>query len=763
MPYTRFVAGDGDREGMYRELLERAPDGIAIVADGAVVYANRRLAEMTGRELHEVLGTPFLDYIAPEERAAVGDAYRRRIAGDRVPPAYEVHLICKDGSLLLVENTSSLATFEGRPTAMAFIRDVTERKAAANALRERDELVRALVETSQDWIWAIDLGGVHTYSNPAVQQILGYPAESLVGNSSLDLMHEDDRRRIEAALPQWIAEGRGWKNELIRWRHQDGNWRYLESTAVPIFSADGKLEGFRGVDRDVTERRRAEAERTRLVAAVDQADSAIAIADLERLVRYVNAAFERCTGYSTEDALGQHPFMLEGGPEDEVLIEMAWRDIHLGRGWHGTLVNQRRDGTLYRADTTYTPVRGEGGDVSHCVIAVRDVTREHELQTQLRRAQKLEAIGTLAGGIAHDFNNILAGITGFAELARDDAGGNREVVASIDEVLRAADRARQLVMKMSTFSRQREIERRPVRIRDVVQEALALLRASIPSTIEMRIELARDCGLVLAEPTSLQQIVMNLCTNAYHAMRGRPGWLEIALVPTDITAADAQRHIDLAPGRHIRLSVRDTGTGMDPDTIHRVFEPYFTTKEPGEGTGLGLAVVHSIVHQLGGAILVDSELGRGSSFAIYLPAWQAEAPKAAAPILSWEQLRGDERVLVVDDERAVRVAFEAGLARLGYCVAASADGPRALELVAADPTRFDVIVTDLTMPKMTGVELALQVRALRADLPVVLCTGSGERPSAAELGTAGIRIVAAKPLTRRELAHKVREALDGPA
>jgi signal transduction histidine kinase/ActR/RegA family two-component response regulator len=381
-----------------------------------------------------------------------------------------------------------------------------------------------------------------------------------------------------------------------------------------------------------------------------------------------------------------------------------------------------------------------------------------QLAEQFRQAQKMEAIGTLAGGIAHDFNNIIAAISGYTELAKLELGDAHPVVNHLDAVLTGSSRAASLVRQIMAFTRQQEHERHPIQLRHVVNEALNLLRASIPSSIDFDIDLDRDLPTVLADATQIHQVVMNLCTNAWHAMKDRPGKLTVRLELWTVDAEFAEIHPGLKCGRCVRLSISDTGHGMDQATQARIFEPFFTTKAPGEGTGLGLAVVHGVVQSHDGVVTVYSRPGEGTIFRIYLPATAVKATEVVSDGTLAPRGQG-QRVLFVDDEEPLALMGQMVLVRLGYAVEACTDPKRALELVRTHPARYDLVITDLAMPGLTGTQLAQELLAIRGNLPIVLCTGFAATLTAGRINSIGVREVLLKPLSVQALGLAVSRVL----
>ena len=382
------------------------------------------------------------------------------------------------------------------------------------------------------------------------------------------------------------------------------------------------------------------------------------------------------------------------------------------------------------------------------------------LEVQLRQAQKMEAIGTLAGGIAHDFNNILAAIIGYAELAKDDIPADSPSSAMIDEVLKAGNRAKELVKHILSFSRKTGQERIPIQIHHIVNEALKLLRATIPTTIEIRRHIDSHCGNILADPVQMHQVLMNLCTNAAHSMEEKgEGVLEIRLEGDRLTADDLATEPTLTPGPYVRLSVSDTGTGIDKNHIDRIFDPYFTTKDVGKGSGMGLAVVHGIVKNHEGMLIVKSKVGEGTTFTVYFPRVEDEVRLESED--TGPPCGGTERILMVDDEEAMVDMTRRNLENLGYSVVTKTSSVAAYELFRSRPEAFDLVITDQTMPKLAGDQLSMKLMNIRPDIPIILCTGFSSKIDKERAEAVGIRAFAMKPVALKEFSKTIRQVLDG--
>ena len=397
------------------------------------------------------------------------------------------------------------------------------------------------------------------------------------------------------------------------------------------------------------------------------------------------------------------------------------------------------------------------GKAYKCAVA-RDISQRKRLESRLQQAQKMEAIGTLAGGIAHDFNNILSPIIGFTELLQEDLPKNSLEQDSIREILQAALRAKDLVKQILTFSRQNAQELKPVKVQSILKEALKLLRSSIPRTIDIQTDIDPHCGVIIADSTQIHQIIMNLATNAYHAMQRAGGQLKVTLKQKDI-ASNPMGFSELAAGKYAVLKVIDTGTGIDKGVMGKIFDPYFTTKAQEQGTGLGLSVVQGIVKSCNGHIHVYSEPEKGTEVHIYLPIMKKTVHATPQSIIKPVQ-GGTERILLVDDEEGIVKMVQQMLERLGYQVISHTRSPEALKVFKANPNQFDLIISDMTMPQMTGLELANEIKRLRPDIPFIICTGFSEQINGDIYKELGIQSFLTKPVIKKEMAQAIRNALD---
>ena len=550
---------------------------------------------------------------------------------------------------------------------------------------------------------------------------------------------------------------------IDEYHRADGKTLFFHVVKSPVFDSDHRITGTQGIVVDITEHRQAEAalreseERFRQIA--ENITEVFWMTDPRTgTMLYVSPAYVAIWGRSRESLYESPQRWLEAiHPEERERVRAAAQTQADGL-YDESYRIVRPDGSQRWIRDRAFPIRNQEGRVYRMVGTAEDITDRRRLEEQFREAQKLEAIGTLAGGIAHDFNNILTAISGFAELAKLTSEGNREACEHIDSVLTASWRAASLVRQILSFSRRDDQQRHPVQLNQALVEPLKLLRATIPSIIEFDIELAPNLPSVLADTTQIHQGVLNRGTNAWQAMKPRAGRLHVQLAKVEVDALMAGSNPRLREGEYVRLTVTDTGRGMDRETQARIFEPFFTTKPPGEGTGLGLSVAHGIILGHDGAITVYSELGRGTTFHVYFPVHAAESFETVEGPANVPRGRG-ERVLFVDDEKPLAELGHRMLEHLGYEVESTSSVLAALDRVRADPRGFALVITDLTMPVMTGLDFAVELLALRPDLPIILTTGFNAGLTAARVRELGIRELLLKPHSLQSLGVAAHRAL----
>jgi PAS domain S-box-containing protein len=616
-----------------------------------------------------------------------------------------------------------------------------------------------LLDLSHDAIFLRDNEGRISYWNEGAEDTYGFTRDEAIGNTIQDLLKTKAEIPIQDIVDTVKHNGR-WEGELTHVGKNGQEVTVHSRWALRVNEAGGPYE-IMEVNRDITLRKQAEnalrESEERYRVAIESASDGIALVKKDFHV-FVNRRFAEIFGYDDPLEIIEKPLSLTVHPDDLDMVS----EINLMRQMGEPVPSRyefkgiKKDGSLRIMEVSAARTNYRGEPVS--LAYLRDITDYKNLHDQLRQSQKMEAIGTLAGGIAHDFNNILAAIMGFAEMIEEDIPLGKPKVEHVQRVIHAASRGKELVQQILAFSRKAEYARYPVSLSAIAKETSQLLRASIPTTIDIILDLTATSDTILATPVEVQQILMNLVANAAHSMREKGGILHISIKDMYIDSQSPVLEGEMVPGEYAELVVSDTGTGMARDLMERIFEPFFTTREVGQGTGMGLAVVYGIVKGLHGSIRVESEPGVGSTFTIFFP--KARVDLVANQPVS-EQTQGNgERVLFVDDEEFLTEWGKDILERLGYEVMATNDSVEAFEAFTYDPSLFDVVVTDQTMPGLTGLQLARECLRVRPDIPIILCTGHSDSITPDTLKEGGIRELLMKPLVRKELAQAIHRVLN---
>ena len=787
-----------ESEARFRTLSSAAFEGIVISEHGRVLDANDQALAMLNVGRAELIGRAVLDFVAPDSRAMVAEAVS---AGEE--KVYEHQLQRKDGTVFTAEANARAMQFGGRRVRITALRDITERKQVEKEKGIEKKVLESLArggplpEILTGFVLAyeellpgmrgsvllLDLDGRHLRHGAAphlppdyCQAIDGVEIGPQVGSCGT-AAYTRKSTMVEdiAGDPLWSD----FKN-LALMHGLSACW------SVPIQGAADRVLGTFAFYSDVPraalpgemallergaqlaslaiERQQTDSALEKMRFSVDRAGDSIFWIGRDGSILYANKAACTDRGYSSEELLGMKIFDLDADYQPGV-----WRLHFEELKSRGTITLETRhrtkEGRVFPIEVNANYVSIDGQEFNFATV--RDISARQQaeaerlgLEGQLRQSQKMEAIGTLARGIAHDFNNILAGIYGFTSLAQTAAKGNRELQEYLHEISRAGNRAAGLVRQILAFSRAQggDQTHAPVQLGGVVLEVVKLLRAARPSTIELTTELAPDLPAVLGNESQLHQVLMNLGTNALQAMADRGGRLSIRLDLVDVDEALVQALPDLQPGSCLRLTVSDTGHGIDAAIQQRVFEPFFTTKGPGEGSGLGLSVVYGIVRHHHGGIRLTSEVGRGTTFEIFLPAAAAQPPPEPAAVATAPGGHG-ERILFVDDEESIARVVKLALSQLGYLVESETAVMAALARLEREPQGFDLVVSDQTMPGVTGLEFSERVRQVRPDLPVVLASGYSAALTAESIQAAGVREVLAKPYSMEDLARAIRRHL----
>jgi PAS domain S-box-containing protein len=757
----RAEAALKESELKYRTLSEGSLTGISIHQDDKYVYVNDIFAKMHGYTPEELIGRKkHYELIHPDQRETIKERSFKRLRGEEVPKRYEIKRLTKDGQVVWHEIiVSDPITYQGKPAVMGHEIDITERKLAEEALRESEERYKNVVDSSLSAIVLYRQEEI-LFANKPFYDIFEYEPEDLENLVVNDLLapeaaaevEDRRRRRMAGEIDQaavYESKGKRKNGETFDMEISVCATHYLgESCCIASLS-------------DISERKRSDEARreseSRFRTLFDLSPQPVAVVEMEtgRLID-VNDKYCELMQYDKTELIGRNTI-------DLGLLSKADRDLYLdrmrrtGEVWDMEIDYTVKDGSVINILVFSKLIRISGQDLT--VTVLFDITERKWLESQLQQAHKMEAVGTLAGGIAHDFNNILGIIIGNAELAIDDVPEWNPARHNLEEVRKACIRARDVVRQILTFSRQASPQLKPVKITPIITESLNLIRSSIPSTIEIRQNISNERDTVNANPTQINQILLNLCANAAHAMEEKGGIIEVDLENVILHEESAIPSPELDPGVYVKLTVRDTGHGISPESLDRIFDPYFTTKAVGKGTGMGLAVAHASVKNHGGVITVASKIDEGTTFQVFFPVYDIEVE---TDIETDEKLpKGNERILLVDDEEGMVETIRLLLERLGYAVTDRAGSVEALKEFRNNPKAYDLVVTDMTMPHMTGDQLAKEILGIRPDIPVILCTGFSERINNQVAKDMGIRELLIKPIMLGKLANTIRRVLDG--
>lgn len=713
----------------------------------------------------------FLGFVHPDDRETVSIAFLESVK-TRSPYSLVHRLQMPDGRIKWVKELGQTFYAEdGTPLrSVGTVQDITKLQIAHEELRESDKQYRSLFDNAPVGVFKTTSEGRLLSANPALATMLGFQSvEDLLSNSE-DLgrqLYVDPQRlntfivEIETAgeVTAFECEARITDNRVI--------WLTISARVAERFG-DGSftIEGFAS---DFTERKQLEQAMKRSEHLLNLTGSIASVGgwemDLDSMSPFLTEEVLRIYDLPLKYHLPPEQGITYYHPDDMPKVQQAFRravekgepyDMEVrfisAKGNHKWIQTIGRPLVI---DGKLTKIYGSIQDITERKLAEKE---KAQIETRLQQAQKMEAIGTLAGGIAHDFNNILSVILGYADLAIEEAPVGTKYQGFLKEILTATNRARDLVKQILTFSRQSQVDRISMKIQPLIKEGLKMLRSSIPTTISITENIDPKSGLILADATQIHQILMNLCTNAYHAMEPTGGTLSVTLKNSYIDTDDQVELARIKAGKYVELAVSDTGIGISPDVIGSIFDPFFTTKESGKGTGMGLAIIHGIVSDYGGSITVDSELGKGSTFRVYFPLIQDGVARDLQE--AGDLPNGSERILFVDDEEMLAEMSKQVLERLGYHVTIKSSSIEALSIFQNTPNNFDLVITDQTMPNMTGSDLARKMMQIRPDIPIILCTGFSNIIDEDSAKALGIKEFALKPLTKDALSKLIRKVLD---
>jgi len=743
----------------YLDLYDFAPVGYFTLNDqGLILEANLTAVRLLDAERQSLIKTFFSRLVCQEDSGA-WYLHLQKVLEAHSKEACEIKLTRKDGTRFHAQLESIPVQDANGSRCRTMVIDITERKRAEEALQESEKKFRAIFDTASVGIDLVDREGRFLEVNSTLSQFLGYSPEELRHRTLLDVSHPEEvvrSREMHEAMVRGETEAYRLEKRYVR---KDGSTLWADTAVSAIRDADGQYRATVGVIRDITRQKKSDEVRTRLASAVEQTAETVVITDAEGTIVYVNPFFERTTGYSREEALGSNPRILKSGRHDDAFYKRMWDTLTSGQTWTGHIINKKKDGTLFEEDASISPVRDASGRIVNYVAVKRDITQEISLQTQLFQAQKMEAVGTLAGGVAHDFNNILQVALGYSELVLDDAALPQQFRADIRKIYESAQRGADLIQRLLMFSRKTEIKPQPLNLNRRITELRKMLERTLPKMIEIRLALREDIDTINGDPTQIDQVLMNLAVNARDAM---PDGGELALETANVVLDDeyARTHLDARPGRHVLLTVTDTGSGMDNETLEHIFEPFYTTKAVGEGTGLGLAMVHGIVKQHGGHMSCRSDPGHGTAFLIYFPALISDEEPERAFVREMPK-GGSETILLVDDEEFIRDLAVRILTKAGYRVIPVSNGKEALEAYQKWGTDIALVVVDLIMPEMGGKHCLEGLLALNPAVKVVVASGFSADDPTKDAIAVGAKAFVNKPYKIRQVLEVVRNVLDG--
>lgn len=799
----------GEDESLQRQRVEDAKHVSALAFDATsegvvitdsacrIILVNPAFESITGYRQREVTGRTCSFLQGPLTDAGTVNAIRRALQEQRAFSG-EIFNYCKDGRVYCNDlSISPVRDADGRLTHFIGItRDITERKRAEAALHESEVRYRHAAEAVGGYILDMDARFRYTFVSERAEQMLGFTSHEMLGRTPAEFMPPGEIGRVNAWLERHLEKDgsiHGLEHRVIA---KSGAELWLQASRIPLRDSHGAITGYRGTAFDITVRKQAEAvqreSETRYRDAAEAAGGFICDLGTDFRYAYVSDAAETLLGYAAHEMLGHTPeqFMPPGEMERiNACLEPYQREDGSIRGLECRMVT--KSGAISWMQMSRIPLRDHQGVVtgyrgtSFDITARKQAEATHaELESQLRESQKMQAIGTLAGGIAHDFNNIIAAILGNVALAREDLIPTSPAQESLGEIHKAASRARDLVKQILAFSRRQHTHYQQTVLGPVVNETASMLRATLPARVSIDVHCAPNTPDVLADTSQMQQVLINLVTNAMQAMGGQPGHVCIGL---DAAAPDETlfiRHPSLRAffAQHVdgavRLTVSDDGPGMGESTLSRIFEPFFTTKPVGEGTGLGLAVVHGIVQGHKGAIVVDSEPGIGTRFTLFLPAWPTPVDKgSASPSQNAEPqvapsaqpaphagmatcpVASGLHILYIDDDQSLLLLIKQLLERRGYRVSAYHDQRSALDAIRADPAGIDLVLTDYNMPGMSGLDVARLVRAIRPNLPIAVASGFIDEALSSQAANAGVRDLIFKAISVNEFFSAIAALL----
>ena len=747
---------------LFRVLMNQSSDGVEVIdpETGRLLDVNETTCQESGYTREELLSMRVadLDNMAVDFSNWGKHVEQIRQAGFKI---FEGQHKRKDGSIFPVEVSVRYVKLE-RDYMIATVRDITERKRAEELLLASEQRLNAFFTSAPAGLVLLDKELRYLQLNETVAKINGVPMKDHLGKTIREVLPKL-APAAEPLLQKVLATGEPLLNIELSGETpgQRGVTRHWLESFFPIMGKDGKPDLVGVIFVEITAQKRTEESRSRLAMAVEQAAETIVITDIDAKILYANPAFEKTTGYTRAEALGQNPRILKSGKHDAGFYRLMWGVLKRGVVWHGHFINKRKDGTLFEEEATISPVRDDAGKVINYVAVKRDVSREIQLESQFLQSQKMETIGHLAGGVAHDFNNILGAMFMQVEMLKMDKQLPAAVQDGLTNLRLDADRAANLVRQLLLFARRSVMQMSDLNLNDVVTNFSKMLRRIIGEDVSLLLQLNPKALTFHADPGMIEQVLMNLAVNSRDAMP-KGGKLIVETTAATLDEASVQRlDAEAGPGDYVCLSVSDTGTGIPPEALPKIFEPFFTTKDIGKGSGLGLASVFGIVKQHKGCIEVDNRPDKGVTFKVYFPALASPVIKTGSAAVQPPRLRGKETILWVEDEQTLRHLTSRALEQYGYRVLEAANGPEALEIWKKLPKSVNLLLTDLMLPEgLSGLELAKRLKSEKPDLKVIYVSGYSLDAIQGGLELKAGQNFIQKPISPEPLLRTLRQTLD---
>lgn len=743
-------------EEKYRTVVDNASEFILVAQDEKVKFLNRKAGDLSGYSEEELLSKPFIEFIHPDDRKILTTRYLKRLRGGDLSYPFAFRTYSTDGSIRWNEVRSTLVTWEGRPAVLSFLNDITERKAAEEALKESEERYRDLIENIEDVIYIVDGSGKIKYINKAIEKASGYSKNELLKKKFTDFLMPDSLQFVKETFKRQLA-GEDLGTFELRFRSKNGEVVILETRERFVFDGDRVAE-VHGLGRNATERRKIvnalQESEEKFRNLFETARDFMYICTVDGEIIDINESGKTFFGY-TEDEIKKmniRDFYAEPKERDSFVREVMERGFI--EDYPVKLI--KGDGTLVDAVVTVTLRKDRDGKIIGLQGSVRDITERKKMEEQLFAAQKMEAIGRLTGGIAHDFNNILATILGYASLLKNKYSQGDMLSEGLDAIEKSALRASKLTSQLLAYSRKGKLEKRSININHILDEIYDLISKTFEKSIKIEVMKDESLPTIEGDASQINQVLMNLVINARDAMP-EGGTLQIRTFMEEISEGIEKSNYTIQPGRYVSVRVADAGTGIDRDTLGHIFEPYFTTKRDKGGTGLGLSVVYGIVKGHGGYIDVNSEVGKGTEFLIYLPA--SERQEERIPERVREIRGGSETILVIDDEEDILSMVGAVLSGAGYKVIRARSGAEGIAFFKKRKQPIGLVILDIMMPEMGGGAVLEKVLSIDPAAKVLLASGFSEENQHHDLLQKGALGFIGKPFTAHDLLIKVREVL----